>query len=264
MFQGIECTGNPTTGGDTMNHNHQHKNFMIFAHRGASHLLPENTLPAFKKAIQLGANGIELDVHLTKDGHPVVIHDEKLNRTTNGKGLVKNQNLRDLIRLSAGAWFHERYAHYRIPTLEDIFKRASHYPVLLNVEMKNVWIRYEGLEKKIIGLIHKYGLQDRIILSSFNPTSLKLVSQLDKEIATGFLYFGKLDDPWAMAVDLGVHTIHPPIESLTRDFVKKSHTRGFLVCPYHVNRWRQINHALDCQVDGVITMYPERVRKFVE
>jgi len=237
---------------------------MIFAHRGASHILPENTVPAFKKAIRLGANGLELDVHLTKDGYPVVIHDEKLNRTTNGKGLVKNHTLKEIRGLSAGAWFHERYSHYKIPTLEEIFIKASGFPILLNIEMKNVFIRYDDMEKKIIRLIHKYSLQDRVILSSFNPESLKLVSKLDKKVATGFLYFGKLDDPWAMALEIGAHTIHPPIDSLTREFVKKSHAYGFLVCPYHVNRWRQINLALDCQVDGMITMYPERVRNFVE
>ena len=239
-------------------------NLMIFAHRGASHILPENTLPAFKKAIQLGSNGLELDVHLTKDGYPVVIHDEKVNRTTNGRGLVKNLTLKELRKLSAGAWFHERYTHYKVPTLEEVFQRASRFPILLNVEMKNLLIRYEDMEKKIIRLIQDYNLQKRVILSSFNPESLKVVSRLDKQIATGFLYFGKLDEPWTMALELGAHTIHPPIDALTHELVKTSHHFGLLVCPYHVNRWRQINLALDCHVDGIITMYPERVRKFVE
>src|SRR5699024_890318 len=113
---------------------------MIFAHRGASHIFPENTLPAFKKALQLGANGLEFDVHLTKDGHPVIIHDEKVNRTTTGKGFVKQHTLNEIKKLNAGSWFHHRYAHLKIPTLEDIFKKATHYPTLLNIELKNVLI----------------------------------------------------------------------------------------------------------------------------
>lgn len=239
-------------------------NLMVFAHRGASHVFPENTLPAFKEAVRRGANGLELDVHLTKDGHPVVIHDEKVNRTTDGKGLVKNYTLKELKQLSAGTWFHEQYKHFKIPTLEEVFRKATPYPVLLNIEMKNLIIRYEDMEKEIIRLIHKYQLRERVILSSFNPESLKIVSKIDKSVITGFLYFGKLDQPWTMALELSAHTIHPPIDALNQELVKKSHTYGLLVCPYHVNRWREIHLALDCRVDGMITMYPERVRKFVE
>ncbi|RKD24673.1 hypothetical protein BEP19_06340 [Ammoniphilus oxalaticus] len=237
---------------------------MIFAHRGAAHLLPENTLPAFRRAIQLGANGLEFDVHLTKDGHPVVIHDEKVNRTTNGRGLVKRFTLKELQQLSAGAWFHPRYSHIKIPTLEDILKKVVHFPTLLNIEMKNTLIRYDGIEQTIIKLIQKYQLQQQVILSSFNPKSIKKIASLDDQIIGGFLYFGKLDEPWRMASELGARVIHPPINAISRDFVTQSHEHGLLVCPYHVNHWRQINLALDCRVDGLITQHPERVRKFVE
>src|SRR5699024_10214808 len=124
---------------------------------------------------------------------------------------------------NAGSWFHHRYAHLKIPTLEDIFKKATHYPTLLNIELKNVLIHYDGLEKKVIQLIKKYQLQRQVILSSFNPKSIKLISSIDRQITSGFLYFGRLDEPWVMATELGARVIHPPIDRLTNDFVKKSH-----------------------------------------
>ena len=106
------------------------------AHRGASYIAPENTLIAFKKAIALGADGIELDVHLSADGIPVVMHDETLDRTTNGKGLIKYYNVCDLESLDAGGWFSDDYAGEAVPTLEQVLKLISDTDMVLNVEMK--------------------------------------------------------------------------------------------------------------------------------
>ncbi|MEW9667402.1 glycerophosphodiester phosphodiesterase [Ammoniphilus sp. 3BR4] len=236
----------------------------IFAHRGASHIYPENTLPSFKEAIRRGANGLELDVQLSKDGHPVVIHDESLNRTTNGTGLVKHCTLRELKELSAGAWFHPRHAHLRIPTLEEVFLGAKKYPVFLNIEMKNLFIRSENLEERIIQLILKYDLTNRVILSSFNPQSIERVKKINRHITTGFLYFGKLDEPWKMAHELEAEYLQPPINVITQDYVHQSWLHGLQVCPYGVNQSHELSRALHCRVDGLITIYPERARKLVE
>lgn len=236
----------------------------IFAHRGASHIYPENTLPAFQEAVKRGATGLELDVQLSKDGYPVVIHDEHLSRTTNGKGLVKNHTLRQLKSLNAGSWFHSRFSHLKIPTLEEILIKAKPHPIHLNIELKNLLIRSEHLEEAVIQLIHKYDFSSRVILSSFNPESLRLVREIDTSIATGLLYFGKLDEPWKMAREIGAQYLEPPIEILTPDFVRKCHRQHLQVCPYNVNKWMDIYRAMDCQVDGIITMFPERVRRFVE
>ncbi len=240
------------------------KSLMIFAHRGASHIYPENTLPAFREAIRRGANGLELDVHLTKDGYPVVVHDEHLNRTTTGKGLVKNYTLKEIKELSAGSWFDSRYSHFKVPTLEEVFEKAQSYPVLLNIEIKNVLIRYDNIEKEIIRLIKKYDFLQRVILSSFNPESIKLIHSIESRISTGLLYFGKLADPWVMAHEFGAKVIQPPIDAINPHFVQNCRHSGLLVCPYNVNQWREIVRAVESGVDGMVTLYPERVRKFVE
>ncbi|MBP1930575.1 glycerophosphodiester phosphodiesterase [Ammoniphilus resinae] len=238
------------------------RDFLIFAHRGAAHRYPENTFPAFKEALRLGASGLELDVQLTKDGYPVVIHDFRVNRTTNGRGLVKNYTLKEIKALSAGSWFHPRFAHLKIPTLEEVLIKAKELPILLNIELKNLLIKNENLESEVIRLVCKYGMEKQIYLSTFNPESISRIRHLNPNIQTSFLYFGILEEPWKMAYELGAACIQPPIISLTRDLVRASRERGLLVFPYHVNQWREIQRSLELGVDGVITMYPERVGKF--
>ncbi|HJV46574.1 MAG TPA: glycerophosphodiester phosphodiesterase family protein [Bacillota bacterium] len=238
--------------------------FHIFAHRGASHIYPENTLPAFREAIRLGATGLELDVQLSKDGHPVVIHDEYLDRTTDGKGLVKNHTLQELKELSAGAWFHDQFKKVKIPTLEEVLKKARPIPILLNIELKNLLLPLSNLEKEVIRLIEKYDMTQRIILTSFKPDSIKQIRQLNREITTAFMFFGKLDQPWKMALELEAPLIQPPMSSLTPELVENCRKYGLVVYPYHVDKWIDIGKALQCKVNGVITTYPERVGKFVE
>ncbi|WP_134700180.1 glycerophosphodiester phosphodiesterase [Ammoniphilus sp. YIM 78166] len=236
--------------------------FCIFAHRGASHIYPENTLSSFREAIRRGATGIELDVQLSKDGHPVVIHDESLNRTTNGSGLVKHHTLKQLKALSAGSWFHPRYERMKIPTLEEVFQRIQRSRVLLNIEMKNLLIRSQNLEEQIIHLITKYNLKEQVILSSFSPQSIEVVKKLNPHITTGLLYFGKLDEPWKLASELNAQYLQPPIEVLTPELVQQSRLHQLQICPYGVNEPKDYVLAVRCNVDGVITMYPEKARKF--
>lgn len=240
------------------------KTFLIFAHRGASTIYPENTLPAFREALRMGANGLELDVQLTKDGCPVVIHDESLTRTTNGKGLVKNHSLKELKQLSAGLWFDSKYRGLKIPTLEEVLKRAKPRQIVLNIEMKNLLIRSENMEVEIIRLIHKFKMKDRVILSTFNPESIRYVQQIDPTIRTSFLYFGKLDNPWKMAIEIGSTYIQPPFQALTKDMVQTCKKNNLLVCPYNVNDIQEIQIALEWEVDGLITLHPHFAKQFVK
>lgn len=240
------------------------KPFLIFAHRGASTIYPENTLPAFREAIRMGANGLELDVQLSKDGCPVVIHDESLTRTTNGKGLVKNHTVKELKQLSAGLWFDPKYRGLKIPTLEEVLKRSKPRHIVLNIEMKNLLIRSENLEAEIIRLIRKYKMTNRVILSTFNPESIRIVRQIDPTITTSFLYFGKLDSPWKMALDLGASYIQPPFQALTKEIVQNCQKMDLLVCPYDVNNNQEIQLALEWDVDGLITLHPQYAKQFVK
>ncbi len=159
----------------------------IFAHRGASGHFPENTMLAFEKAIEAGADGIELDVQLTKDGRIVVIHDEKLNRTTTAAGFVKDTAY-DVIRsATASANRKEEYGDVKVPLLSDVLSWAEKADFLINIELKNSVFRYEGMEEKVLEQIKRFGIEERIILSSFNHESLALCSRLAPEIERGGL-----------------------------------------------------------------------------
>src|SRR5512136_3234943 len=142
-----------------------------FAHRGASHEAPANTLAAFLLAVDLGAEGIELDVHLSKDGHLVVIHDFDVSATTDGQGLVRNKTLAELKELDAGSWFDPVFADQRIPTLQEVIDAVGHR-LLLNIELKVKGWGDGGLAAKVVQIVEQNGLVDRVILSSFNPLTV--------------------------------------------------------------------------------------------
>lgn len=170
----------------------------IWAHRGCSYAYPENTLPAFKAACQLPVTGIELDIHLSKDGEVVVIHDETVDRTTNGKGTVAEMTLAELQRLDIP--YHPKiqigkktflYKHARIPTIRQVFDLVRPYcrknGLKINIELKTNRTRYEGIEEKILEIVKEYGLEDSIVYSSFNPDSIIHIKQLDPTVKTGIL-----------------------------------------------------------------------------
>lgn len=120
-----------------------------YAHRGASGYFPENTMLAFEKAVSLGATGIETDIHMTKDGVLVLIHDERVDRTTNGTGFVKDYTYKELLKLDAGSYFSKEFEGLKVPTLEELFQFASHNELKLDLELKNNIVQYENIEKKL-------------------------------------------------------------------------------------------------------------------
>ena len=158
---------------------------LILAHRGASAYAPENTLAAFRLAREMGADGIELDVQLTRDRVPVVIHDDTVNRTTDGQGIVTEMTVGEITRLDAGTWKADEYRGERTPTLAQVFDALGDWlkpsgrsrPCLINVELKSERVRTGGLERQVLNVIARYGVQDRILLSSFNPLCLYRVEK---------------------------------------------------------------------------------------
>jgi glycerophosphoryl diester phosphodiesterase len=145
------------------------KRIMVIAHRGASGYAPENTVSAFKKAIMMKADMIEFDVHLTKDGKVVLMHDKTVDRTTDGKGKVKEMTLKELKKLDAGLWFDKKFKGEKIPTLEKVLKKFKG-KILFNIEIKS-----EGTEEEIVRLIKKYKLEKDVMVSSFNHQFLKKI-----------------------------------------------------------------------------------------
>lgn len=144
---------------------------MVFGHRGASAYAPENTLPAFALAIEQGADGVELDVHLTRDNELVVIHDEDVRRTTNGTGLVKDYTLAELQALCADNGM-SGFAEARIPTLQQVLDLIKPSNLLVNIELKTGILWYDGIEEKALHLVEQMGMQERVIWSSFNHYSV--------------------------------------------------------------------------------------------
>ena len=138
----------------------------VYAHRGSSGTHPENTLAAFLDAAKLPIHGIEFDVHMTKDGELVIIHDEKIDRTSNGKGYVKDKTLAELRNYDFGSWFSPRFKGERIPTLEEVLDIYSDTSHLLNIELKSDVINYPGMTKKVLDIVSNLNLDQRIVISS--------------------------------------------------------------------------------------------------
>lgn len=229
----------------------------IFAHRGAASTYPENTMIAFNEAERIGADGIELDVQLSKDGEVVVIHDEKLNRTTNGKGYVKDFSLKELQTLDASHSFFYQTGAVTIPTLDEVLTMLLRNSLLLNIELKNGIVDYPGLEEKVIKLVHQYGLQDRIILSSFNHYSLVHCYRLAPHIETAPIYRDGLFKPWVYAQAIGAKALHPNIKVAPDKVIMEAMEEGVKVRPYTINHEKKMKSLFSINCSGFFTDSPE-------
>ncbi|SDM79834.1 glycerophosphoryl diester phosphodiesterase [Fictibacillus solisalsi] len=232
----------------------------IYGHRGASKVCPENTMAAYIKALQLGAEGLEIDVHLTKDGIPVVIHDETVKRTTSGKGYVKNFSLAEIKQLDAGSWFSPEFQNERIPTLEEFLQWIRTTPLLLNIELKNNKVYYEDLEQKVYSLVNAYGMKERTIYSSFNHYSLVVLRSMDPSIDIAPLYTSNLYEPWNYAKRLGAWSVHPPYKSLHPPILEELRHHNVSVRPFTVNQEKWLYYFFQFEVDAVITDQPDLAR----
>lgn len=182
----------------------------IWAHRGCSQHYPENTLLAFEKAAQIkGLTGIELDIQLTKDGHIVVCHDEKVDRTTDGTGELRSFTLNELkkLRIDAGNGKYEK-----IPTIDevlDLLEDKMRIGLKLNIELKNSVFPYEGMEEKIIELVHRRGIQNSIVYSSFSALSIERIRNLDSDSEAGILDVKVSDCLYKLKGGCGANALHP-------------------------------------------------------
>lgn len=234
-----------------------------YAHRGASGYYPENTMIAFEKAIELGCDGVETDVQMTSDGELVLIHDEMVNRTTNGNGFVKDYNLKDLRKLNAGKWFNSKYKHTKIPTVEELILLALDKNIRINFEIKTGIVMYPNIEEKLISCVMKHNMQDKVILSSFNHYSMIKSKEITKEIKTGLLYMEGLYKPEVYCKFVGADALHPFFYAVNSDMVKAAKTEGFQINPFTVNEEIYMMNLILCGVDGIITNYPDKLKKLL-
>lgn len=230
-----------------------------FAHRGASHETPENTLVAFLLAADLGADGIEFDVQITKDGEVVVIHNLTLEATTNGHGQVGAKTLAELSELDAGGWFDPVFAGQRIPTLQQVIEAVGHR-LLLNIELKSVSPRDDGLAQAVVRAVEENHLLDQVVISSFNPFPLRRVKQLNPWIPVGLLYAAGMPffmrRPWARHL-INPQALHPHHSLVDGQYLRWSRDRGYRVHTWTVDdpgeMWRLARRG----VDLIITNRPE-------
>ncbi|MCY8136724.1 glycerophosphodiester phosphodiesterase [Bacillus inaquosorum] len=232
----------------------------IFAHRGASGQFPENTMLAFEKGIEAGADGIELDVQLTKDGRIVVIHDERLDRTTSLKGFVKDTAY-DVIKTANAAANHNQMDNdIKVPLLEDVLSWAEKKNFLINIELKNSVIRYEGMEEKVLKAVKRFNIEERIILSTFNHESLALCARLAPHIERAALTSDVLYQADRYITSIPASGYHPKLNSpATADKVmKKMRNSSIKVRPYTVNRPEDMKRLFEAGADGIFTDFPAK------
>lgn len=230
----------------------------IYGHRGASKYAPENSMEAFQLAYEMGADGIEFDVQMTKDGHLVVVHDEEISRVSDGQGYIKDYTLGELRRFQFNRT-HPEYKNIKIPLLEDVleqFKEKKDF--LFNIELKNNIFAYEGMEERIISLVKEMGLLDRILFSSFYHKSMLRLREMDSNAKIAFLYCDGILDVHDYAKKYAVEAVHPAQYLLNRDsmflFLRES---GIEVNVWTVDSGKEIRRLCDMGVDGIITNKPD-------
>lgn len=234
-----------------------------FAHRGFSGKYPENTRIAFEKAIETeGCDGIENDVHLTKDGEVVIIHDEKLDRTsTNMKGFVRDYTLEELKRADLSYCYAGQVEPQHIMTLREYLALLAPTELISNIELKTGIFVYEGIEKKVIDLIREFDMTDRIILSSFNHYSIRRAKALCPEVKCGLLTESWIIDAGRYVRDAGFECYHPIYFNNTPEVVAEVKSRGVEINTWTVNEEADIRRMIDAGVTAIIGNYPDRVTK---
>lgn len=240
----------------------------VFAHRGASGDYPENTMLAFSKALSIGVDGIELDVHKSKDGQLVVIHDEDVQRTFKGRGLIKDSTLAEIKNFTCRKFEFIENEYCKIPTLREVFELIKNENIILNVEAKTDLIHYD-LEQDLLNLIKEYGVEDKIFISSFNHKCLNILQNLDNKFKYGALYEYKKDyAPETNVVEhakkLKVYSINISQQLASKEIVDLAHKNNMKVFVYTINKPNAMRKMIDFNVDGVFSDYPDLMNEILK
>jgi glycerophosphoryl diester phosphodiesterase len=246
---------------------------LVIAHRGGRRLWPENTLYAYQKAAEMGVDVLEMDLHSTQDGVLVMMHDDTVDRTTNGSGPIQEYTLAELVTLDAGYhWTNDDGATYpyrgqgiRVPTLEEAFTALP--DIRMNIEIKQT---EPSIVESLCQLIQDHGLTEQVLVASFDQEAIRAFRETCPEVATtagedevlllyglSFVYLGNLYNPSAEAVQ--VPERRDSIYVLRPRFVKAAQGRNMDVHVWTVNEVEEMQRALDAGVDGIITDYPDRL-----
>lgn len=225
-------------------------------HRGALSIAPENTLAAFAAARAAHADGVEFDVQLTRDGELVIIHDDAVDRTTDGHGSIAAMTLAEIKKLDAGSRFDSRFSGERIPTLQEVLDLLG-TQMLLNIEIKSKSAEAGALEEKVVEVVRRNALEAHVILSSFNPVSLRHVRTLAPDLRIGYL-FERVQDP-AVVAELQPEALHPHWKLVTPELIAEAHAQGRQVNIWTVNEECDLRQMIALGVDAIITNWPQRL-----
>jgi len=230
---------------------------LVIAHRGASGYAPENTMTAFRKAVAMGATFIETDLHLSRDARFVAIHDETVDRTTNGHGSVHDLTRAELLRLDAGSWFGGEFAGERIPTLEEILQFAKKHDVDFYLELKpgGSW----GGEHALIGALRESGEIARMVVISFDAAILASVRKIEPTLMTGLLHDGTLVEPLDKALEVGARQICVRGDLVSPWMLKEAKRHDLQVVCWTVNHPAHMRMLMEAGVDGIMSDYPDRL-----
>ena len=238
----------------------------MYAHRGANKGAPENTLAAFCLAQQLGADGIEMDVKLTADGEVVVMHDQTVDRTTDGHGRLRDFRLAELRRLDAGSWFDGTFHSEKVPTLAEIFETLKN-GILYDIELTNYSTPFDNLLEKVLALVQKYGLAGNVMVSSFLPTNISHFRRLAPAIPGGVIAL----HGWAGALSrsfvgrwFAPLVVIPVYLDVTQNYVRMQKALGRKVIPWTVNEPADMLRLMEWGADGLITDVPDLARATLE
>jgi glycerophosphoryl diester phosphodiesterase len=236
----------------------------VWAHRGASAYAPENTIEAFDLAIKQQADGVELDVQLTKDGEVVVIHDETINRVSYGEGYVKDYTLKELKQFNYNKT-HPEFGKVFIPTLKEVYELLKPTNLTVNVELKTGIIAYDTIEEKVLEIEEKMGMQGRIIYSSFNHSSVMKLKAIKKEAKIGLLYADGFIDVPNYGCRLGADALHPALYHLQNlDLIKQCKEKNLALHVWTVNEQEHMIYLAQNQIDAIITNKPDLARTVVD
>lgn len=225
---------------------------LVFGHRGAMDYAPMNTIPAFEIAVEQGVHGVELDVHLSKDGHVMVIHDFVLDYTTSGNGPVTEKTRGELKSLDAGSWYSEQYSGVQIPTLDEVLEAVGRQ-VFVNVEIKTDSPETNGIEEAVVACIKRHSMEQRVLLSSFNPATLVRFRSLMPLIPVGYLYAGDVD---TIPEDAVYEAFHPHHMLITPRLLEQVKSHNQLLNVWTVQDADRVVALRDMGVHGLIVDDP--------
>ena len=234
----------------------------IFGHRGAMGHYPENTMLGFNKAQEMGADGIEIDVHLTKDKQVVVMHDENVDRTTTGKGLIKNWKIFELKKVSTGMHFkklpkyNETWHKERVPELFEVLALVANNDMVINIELKTDVHDYPGIEREVHHVVASHGMKERVVFSSFNLETLKRLKKHDSNVKVAYLS-NELPENYEEMIDkYDLEAIHLNVKSAFEN-IELMKEKGIFFRIWTVNDREQMQQLINAGVRGIITDYPD-------